>query len=275
MLHRTVGQFGVAVGTSLAIESLAKIHPEQDKITHPIEPSTIGYVWINLRTICRNIYGSIDGGIRSMVGEIELYEAVQQEIDQVRSVFTSNFPKTKVAFYIPTYDRLHRTFPYAKTKDVSGKAALYAKMEVDVMKHFNVPDNGILVQGHFNVPTLGVTAILTHQPVDLITLKEIKNVYLLESNSGNLKGYEKWNSKFTGSGDMKRIPFLASTLQVCGDGGNLFSPQAKYKRDLIKCSIDSKWSPTTSYNSLVRDIAKRGYDDLAKYMKVAQVARYW
>ena len=84
---RRKGQLPLSVATSIAIESLLNMTPTEDASPHVRVPKgdrkpivDFKELWINLRTLLRNIDGAIDPDISNDASPRDYYKVVLEEI---------------------------------------------------------------------------------------------------------------------------------------------------------------------------------------------------
>ena len=266
--NRAVGEIPLSISTSLAIESITGMAEGSD----PKNPTVLKFkeLWVNVRTLFRNVYGSISTDNRTQV-DPELYgETMYNEMDVIRSVIGSVTNNTvKVVFYLPSYESIKRRFPNARWVGTSTpKQAFDFNTEINAINHFNAlitEDDVINID--VDLPGNGAKALLlTHYPIDLLSRYKFSGLALLESHTGTIKPPILWYTKLRNGRDLKVIPFDKMTLQLFGDSA-MFSPMPiKIRRHLIAIGEKCKWSPATTKEYILKCIKDERDPVLEKFI---------
>lgn len=265
IIEREVGQFPVSMGTSLAIEGFLGIHPNQSKL--PVDVRTIKEVWINLRTLARNLWNSIKTERLNVINPAEAVTVLMQEVQTIPTVFLQAGVKVKVQYYIASMDQIRWTFPKATFKQAkTPKQMAYEVYEryVAIELYKQMIDEGIPVMEIKKLPpkTDGTVAMLTHYPSELLWKDQFSRLLLWESNTGKLKPWNMWYTKLNGVKEDTPLPFDKFTLQVFGDGV-LIEPQPRGIKAQLKTLAEAKrWSPITKPDKMHYDIGTSGTKEL-------------
>lgn len=252
---RELGNLTVSIGTSLALESCFGTTENQPTDVEPLKDFT--HLWVNLRTIFRNIYGSMPSdalnGIEHRGFAVTMFEEVQVVRERVKEQTNGG---VEVRFYYCTYKNLANEFPKANLKTINTvKQQMYNDLEEKALKEVKTYFEAVGQQlDVFDVrlKNLGERVlILTHLPVDLVVIEGFSAVTLLESHTGKTKSKSQWNSKFSTSMDVSRIPFDRMTIQLFGDG-KMFGPSNKeYREKIIRIAEKHQWNPTTTKSRIL------------------------
>lgn len=254
---RAMGTIPVSIATALAIDGLYNRHPEQKPSPKP--PVLLGrQLYINARTLFRNIHGSMDREQADKVSPKEYGECLLQEIDEIKSAISQEVNKIEVIVYLPSYKRLaaemgrgnlriprtpiqkkyvqleNDTLQYVfdKYKKAEIKPFIDIDMEIDVVNNQNI-------------------FILSHIVHDLLFVKNANNIYLLESHTGKVKGRKQWFTKFA-TDKNPFIPFNKATLLFFGDSSGIFVPQViKARQRFLEIAKERKWNYMTSPDRMV------------------------
>lgn len=251
MSRRATGQLPLSIATSLAIESLLGIHPEKETDTPPI--TKYQELWVNLRTLVRNMLGSLEKEDKKFVTPDEITEALLSEMDVITTETKSN-GITHVVFYgselnLTKYRRAK--LRALNTDRQKHEDALIAKSVGDVLRQYKENPSSSFEVKRFSLklkPTRKdtKTVILTHQCIDLLAWSEFKSLTLLESHTGNFKDRDLWYTKYYNGKDLNRLPFTEKLLQIFGDS-EIFSPMDKHLRDdILELANKYNWTPLTT-----------------------------
>lgn len=258
---RELGQFPLSVPTSLAIEALADIHPEKPT-KHPGEPLTIDSIdslWVNVRTLYRNLMSSLGPDHRGKTHPEDVYEALQVEMTSLTSVIDKiAHGRVKVTFYICKYENLEKVFPNAIINFGKPKTKLQVfdfDHEQNTLRPFLREKSRARVLVFDVYPRTEESSrngmMLTHYPLDLTHRYDFKRLYLLESRTGVIKTHTQFHTKLRTAPEDAHIPFTVGTMQVFGDTGKLFGLQSSAVRDYVtRCANVGKWTAATSFEKM-------------------------
>lgn len=253
---RELGNIPVSIGTALAMESCLGILPEHET-DKPIS-NEIDILWINVRTMYRNLIGAIDKDIRNTLTGTELAETLINEMQIIETAFSHQTKgRVNITFYLCSYGSVGRRYPHAMHKSPNTPLQKDAFALEQVTMHELV----LLQPSHdfreFDIDFDGEqkrALILTHYPIDLLNRYKFKSLTLLESHTGAVKSPARWYTKFHDGKTLYNIPFDRMTLQIFGDGV-LFSPvNIKIKRFMVDIATKHNWSSVTTKDYIVKTI---------------------
>lgn len=249
---REKGQFPIAIATSLALEGAFGIHP--DKPAPDVPPmNECDELWINLRTLFRNLSGSVDPKEEFKIKASEYASVIEEEVKIIRNVVSDKTQgRVKTFFYACDYKSIEKLLPFAALKGTNtDKQKHYALMENNSIDEFGkrVKDTELDFY-HFDTRLRGHnkrSLMLTHYPLDLIYNLDFGEIILLESHTGNVKKKNMWYTKLTNGKELVNIPFNIVTLQLFGDNGGLFIAQpSAIRNEFIRIATKHKWHPLTT-----------------------------
>lgn len=256
---RETGQIPVSIGTSLALEGAFGILED-----HPNHKPAIGNVdalYVNVRTLIRNIVGSVDSDTAFNLFPEDISTTLINEIQIITSAvskFTSG--KVEVIPYVCSYVSLKRMHPRAllKTTTTEKQTAAFLR-EINTLAEFKAAEK------YFEVKEFDIdfdednrsALILTNYAFDLLQRYKFRSLSLLESHTGAVKPPPMWYTKLTGGKDLTNIPFDKMTVQFFGDGSNLFSPfPIAMRRKVSGIAVKNKWTPMTTKAYILESIKK-------------------
>lgn len=255
LAKRAVGELPLSVGTSLAMEALK-------------EGTGYGGLWINLRTLYRNIYEAFGPDERQQLSQLLAHnsrdvvrgfaDTLEEELGQILEFGGGRLEK--VTLYHREYADLLKRFPHAilRTPNTPLQKQYNNLMNdtIDevllrpIRQHLDF-DRGSQLQGE---PTKAL--IITHYPVDLLSSTSFTKLRLLESYTGAIKSRSQWNTKLTDGKLFPRIPFNYLTVQIFGDGPVSFMRYPKPVRDaLVQLADQYKWTSVTTTEKMKQNIA--------------------
>lgn len=285
---RVKGQLPLSIATSLAIESIlgimdgrepdpnnplrryaslavnafnkAKqflgIHVEETPVNKDTAPiANFDELWINFRTLFRNVVGAINANDLKSITAKELAYAVMEERAIIKGVLEDHGFNTDVYLYICTYHNVSNIFREGILKQgMTPIQQAYAELENSaaqaVFDELGKDTDMLLLFDTTIVAHSKKCMLLSHFPIDLLNMMNVNSndLCLVESHTGAIKRRNKWNTKLKeGNMDISRIPFDKMTIQMFGDKGNLFLAYPKeYRAKLVELSIKYQWTPLTT-----------------------------
>lgn len=253
--ERVLGKYPLSVASSLALEAACGVHDDFPVSKAPVLNYT--QLWMNIRTLYRNLVGSIDRTSGSSVVPELLAQALTEEIDtiadQIREVTQG---KTQVIFYYSNYSNLERRYanPIASLRqDTTPKQKEYTLIHnktVELLLQIRKEDIRVFDLWPEPREVGAVALICTNYAFDLLARKEFSKLTLLESHTGQLKDRALWYTKFNGGQELSRIPFREDMLQVFGDS-TLFKPaDIRLRRELMTIAERYNWTSVTTLEKI-------------------------
>lgn len=255
----------ISIGTALAIESLCGLGE-----FYAAKPPIGQYkeLWINLRTLFRNLYGAIDRQQRDAVVGEAFVDGLVEDMSVIRSTIDHRSKgSVKVVYYLCSHKGMERRFAKARLRPVrTDRQRRQLEVEAAALGELReMAEDDIRL---FDIDLEGNsqnTAIITHQPVNLLSRYRFKSLDLLESHTGKIKPPSQWYTKLTGGNKLTRIPFNRMTMQVFGDGNEHFSamiPSAK--KEIVDIAEKDRWTSVTTDEKIRYSLNKHVYDPRVK-----------
>lgn len=268
---RDTGKLPLSIGTALAFEGIFGIH-DTAVIQQPYPIYTADEIWVNIKTLIRNIYGSVKKDVLKTLQYRDYQETLYSEmlhiVDEVHRVSNG---RVWVRFYSPTHRSLLTRYPGATPKsETNNRALTLRQIEQWVI-------DGTMVQPPYPIEpiNLDITAknpkilILTHQPIDLLNIHNVTYVGLMESHTGLVKDNHRWYTKLKGGSKEPRIPFNAITIQIFGDTGDELQPAPiRLRHEMIEMADKLKWTQNLTVSQMVRAIQTNGSPELKDLVKI-------
>lgn len=246
--RETGSKIPVSIPTAAAIESLIALQTEW-----------VDQLWINLRTLHRNLLSSVDTSVRDVVTAQDVVEVLRTEI----AVLIGAIPelsqnKTKLVFYCCNFSDLELILPNAILKPNRTDLQIkLAQLEIDVMKIL-LKDKEVTGFKEFKTKLNGENGdalVITHHPIDLLSANTFNRLRLLESHTGAIKPKSEWNTKLTKGNDITNIPFNKFSLQVFGDNNIALTQMDQKTREVVlHLAQQNRWSPVTTMDRIVFSI---------------------
>jgi hypothetical protein len=249
--QRTLGFFQLSVATSLAIESAVGIHPDApNRDSMPTLPvRNFKEVWINLRTLYRNIVGAMAKDIAESIDVMSLVQIMVEEMRIIPDMLHHyNGSPVKVVYYVNNLNRLENKYPEASLRtDNTPRQQQYTQMLKDVLTVMirEIPETFLVVDDA--LPGAGANAlIITHIVYDLLSAKNFTNLMLLESHTGRIKSKALWYTKYYQGKTLSMIPFTEELLQVFGDHETFHPLDKNLRAAIIELANHRQWSSVTT-----------------------------
>ena len=250
--HRELGQFPLSIATSLAFEGAIGIYPERDPTPNVLPDYS--ELWVNLRTLFRNLMGSLQVETRNAITAGSAAQTLMEEIGHLDALVSE---KTnggcKIVYYVSNYDGVRKKFPHAISREPkTDRQRIYAAIQTQTIQallkmlgHAGARDVRVFPL-YLSNPKPKKTLILTHYAFDLLSDKEFAELDLLESHTGVIKPKSQWYTKMQDGKELPMIPFREVFLQVFGDS-ELFHPwPIKTRKEIIEMAKGAGWTQITS-----------------------------
>jgi hypothetical protein len=249
---REMGQFPLSIPTSLALEGAIGIYPERETGINVLPD--YDEMWINLRTLFRNLMGSMKSEEAAAVTPTPVAEALLQEMEHLESIVKERSAgRIHLVFYVSNYRGLEAKYPKAYIrKDSTPKQIIRTEIQKKAIQHLL---DLLKEQGGHDVrvfelklktakPTKAL--ILTHFAYDLFVYPQFAELELLESHTGVIKPKSLWYTKYVDGKTLPMIPFREDFIQIFGDA-ETFSPwPIKHRRQIIELAEKHHWTQITT-----------------------------
>ncbi len=264
---RAVGQYSISIATSLALEGAMDIYPDRPKVYKRPPLPEYSELWINLKTLFRNVYGAIETSQRPQMSKLDYTTLLLSDmavLDGLVPELTQR--RTTVVFYSCNYMKLKNEFPKAILRaDNTDLQKAYTRLEADVLTEVLKNDSHL----QFKILTFDVlikvpvesrskkVLMLTNLVTDLLSRYDFGTLDLLESHTGIIKKPPMWYTKLHGGTKLTRIPFDRMTMQMFGDASNpgLFRPHDISLRNLVlEIAEKFRWNNTTTKDRIIMSV---------------------
>lgn len=259
--EREMGSMPISIATALAIDGLYNRHPDLKKQS-PLPATKAHVLYINVRTLFRNVFGAIGDSDKAMsVKASEYADCILQEMDEIRTQLMQEEHPLEVVYYLPTYKDIAKYMGNGELRPLTtDNQKQKNKLENDTLQAIHDAYKGVEDKPFIDVnveiwsKTYRNIFIITHLPMDLLNLKNTSEVFLLESHTGRLKPKNMWYTKFAVDKSPK-IPFNKGTMLFYGDSGNIFKPQPiKARKRLLEVAEKRKWNAHTSRERMIQGL---------------------
>lgn len=249
----------ISIGTAQAIESLCGLGDFFSK-NPPVK--RYDQIWVNLRTLFRNCYNSLDNNNREVFTAEEIHTAIKEDwLILQGAIRQGSHGRVKAVLYFCSMESFEKEFPHARYKELSTKRQRNEQnMENKVLElFFEERDEDDEIKT-FNVRITGQhpkVGIITHYPVDLLWYRHFSTLELVESHTGTIKARADWHTKLTGGRRLSHIPFNRLTIQVFGDGNVLFASMLpSIKKEIDDIARTNRWHSLTTSDKIRHNLTK-------------------
>lgn len=265
--ERERGKIPLSIGTSLAFESILNIH---DEVKHPkplYEDNQV--IWINVKTLFRNLYGAIDRDRIDLTTDRQLAEALIEEIELIKDICRNEAKGIDVVFYYPNYKNLDKINHEVLLKlDNTALQKTYTKrlnaVSSIVLTHYN---SGILTNKRKDHPDIirvydnkildydnRKALMISNYAYDLVAFRKFNRLLLVESHTGTVKDRTTWYTKYLNGKNLPEMPFREDLLTIMGDTTLFRNKVPAMKREIIRMAEDHHWSSITSASKIRENI---------------------
>ncbi len=248
---RAVGQFPVSIATSLALEGAFGIYPERP-VVNPPPIKQYQEVWINVRTLMRNLLGSLPQDVQDKFMPGWFLLAIPQELSFIESeILRRTEGMVRTVCYYADHSDLKRVLPGALPKvSNTPKQKFQETLEREglrqLIEEMPLRKTRTTIEGRQRKALM-----ITHHPVDLLSRYEFRQLDLLESHTGIIKDPSQWNTKLTGGRDLPPLPFINFTVSLFGDNNQLLQAQPlKLRRTILEIAERDRWSAITTLDKI-------------------------
>lgn len=245
IMNRQKGeQLPISIGTALAFEKA---------LAEDVPPEFL----VNGMTLFRNVYDAISAEERSTVSPDDYLNAITEEVQMLHDAMVQlHGEQSNARLYLNSYKSLGKHLPHAKLKvPTTANQQRYAELSSIIFKKLAGRFNPLMIDTGFKAGRRDPTVIFTHEPTDLLSSRRFKQLTLLESYTGELKGHSLWYTKL-GKG-APTVPLNGFTLSIYGDGNNHLRMLHKKVKDVVtKMAKDNRWTPLTTYDKAAFNIKR-------------------
>ena len=257
MLDRVTGSYPLSIATCLAMESIG-MGPQKPYDPDRVVPNHINLeeydeVWVNLLTLIRNIFGANETS-PALIEPETVSEVLFDELDVIEQIIKDYSPvkKPKVFWYISKHTHLKTEFKRAKLReDRTAKQKELTDAYIGVIEDF-IPKAGFseekfqCFEGRLQPKQKVRALVLNHYAIELLDHDKFKQLDLLESHTGAVKGRLQWYSKLYNGNNLVRIPFTKQFLQVFGDTTLISPHELPLRKAVLQIAEQYKWTPATT-----------------------------
>jgi len=258
---RATGAFPISVPTSIALEYACGIESEANPNPKPSVIGNYDEIWFNIRTLFRNMAGSLPSDQKFKASADDYSQALYHEIISITGILRDVSSQIHPVFYVSNYADVDRRY----------KGAIVRKDRTDKQKQYTAHLNGAikLLLATFRedrdvdirVFDLKIKTqrraralIITHHAYDLLGYKAFDKLDLLESHTGTIKARDTWHTKYTNGKELPMIPFSERLLPVFGDSESFHPMLGSARSEIVELAKNRRWSSITTDEKIISDI---------------------
>jgi hypothetical protein len=263
--ERAMSAFPLSIGTSLAFESLFEgrqdpYDPER-KIPVKIDINKYSELYINVDTIIRNMLSAVNGEEIVNIAPKDMVPYIENELGLIVDIMgIEGGGVCTPIFYSRDYSFVKRSYGTAVVRyriPHTPKQKLHELLHVESTKILlKDPKNDFikkvgkeLVDGHKKTDLM-----ISHIPYDLLSHKRFDKLDLLESNTGELKGRDRWYTKYYNGSNLVNIPFQRKLLAIFGDKELIHPTEMKLRNMVIEIANKCNWNALTTEAKVGQDL---------------------
>lgn len=260
---RTTSGFPLSISTALAMESIfdprTKVYDPERVVPPKIIIDNYSQIWINTSTLYRNFVAATEPSTVLTASTFDVAKALEAEMEVIESLFKNEGRGVCVPYF---YNVDYSSVFFGVHQSIKRRIPS-SKQQLDLMAFYEQVLKRLLkdTPTHQTNPELKPTIpnnslILTHQPYDLLSHTNFKQLDLLESNTGKLKSKKEWGSKYypVGKAQMTHLPFNKMLLMLFGDKSLIHPNIFKLRQLILECSVKRNWTPYTTRAKMIADL---------------------
>jgi len=268
--NRAMSSYGVSVGTAMVLESI--FEPTSPRIDDtrvaPVKIKISDYKvhYYNVETVIRNIINAVPTMakgkvLKSSKAHIKIMEILWNEFNVISELYADT--GCKPVIMVANYQKIAKNLlTFKHESDLKGMK-LDLSVIIEDVKHAirsgKFETDITIAHGDHTLPrTNDRTLITSHIALDLLNIKRIPKLELLESHTGKLKKSRDFNTKYhkLGKNDMTIFPFTERLLYLLGDDSYIGIQPLEIRRALYDIATSNKWSAFTSEFKINENVGK-------------------
>ncbi len=268
---RTMASFPVSIASGLALESIFEPiidRYDDKKEMHKIKLDKYKYHVINVYTIIRNILGAVDQVKKkdTLIYSSKLPETVINELEVIKNLYIGT--KTEPIFIMPDYK-----IPLANLNFKKENHSWYHYLEIiDKLAKRTIVNNTLVkVSTEYKLPRTHENVLITsHIQLDYLNVKNIPNLDILQSHTGELVPTKDFNSKYhpIGAKTLEVFPFIEELYFYLGDNTLIKPVKVSLRYQLHELALVNKWNFRTTREKVINDLKKNSeLNDILKNYK--------
>lgn len=247
LASRETWEYPISAATALALLGGMGKHPDRPMDTQPL----LDYeeVWVNLKTLFRNLYNAVNRQDVHSVKPAEFAQTLEEEMDMFRTIISDlSGNRIRVQYYICDYMNMNRHYPDAiiRGDNTDLQRAYTSSMTETLRIVINDRKEQILIYPlKITFSSISRILLMTHYALDLFS-NSLRNRALFESHTGAVKEKHQWYTKYLNGKDIPMIPFREGFMQVFGDPEHFRPMGMGIKRQVLEVADKYSWNQLTT-----------------------------
>jgi len=249
----------LSIATGIAIDSVLGLLEEAKDPEPPILKYDIFLV--HIRTIYRNLIGSVPTELRNKLTPLALAEVMSTEMRVIETLISeATEGRCEIRFYHCNYSSIMNDFSRSLPKiptTPGQKASTALEFSTYQALKEDIVSKPPIDYWNRKFPEIGGRGIvLTHYPVDLLNRYRFESLHLLESHTGAIKPPALWNTKLREGWGLEQLPFDRMTLQMFGDNIQFSPMNKKIRMTLFNIAVKKKWNHATTKDYVIHCVTE-------------------
>ncbi len=268
---RVMASFPLSIPTGLALESIFEPiidRYDDKKEIHKIKLDRYKYHVINVYTIIRNILSATEVIKKkdTLLYSSKLAETVINELEVIKNLYIGT--KTEPIFIMPDYK-----IPLANLNFKKENHSWYYYLELidKLVKRAIINNTLVKVSTEYKLPRTHENVLITsHIQLDYLNVKNIPNLDILQSHTGELIPTKNFNSKYhpIGAKTLEVFPFIEELYFYLGDNTLIKPVKVSLRYQLHELALVNKWNFRTTREKVINDLKKNSeLNDILKNYK--------
>ena len=261
--ERVVGPLGISIGTEIMLESLFPLEGERydpdRKIPNILKLNDYKIHYYDIYTLARNLLGSYKNRSdqEAIMNNNILIDELMHEVNVINSLYDGY--KCEPVLFVPIYDKVYKGLNLDKSVVITDKTLQLINYITFHLKKERYDINMDVLSNTYKLKsTTNKVLITTHLPVDLLNIRILKNLLLLESYTGKLKNSKEWYNKYhkIGKLNLDIFPFVEEIYYILGDDYMVRPMKLALRRDLHQLAATKNWTQYTDWVKVKSDLLK-------------------
>ena len=268
LASRTTSSFPLSIGTGIAMSAVfserERAYDPKTKPPDRINLSDYTDMYVNIETLFRNMFGSIDTSEAERIKETIYADYIVTEIDVIKSLMqVEGQDVCNLVFYTSDHDKIIKKVSNTKLTIVrehtTTKQMIYNKLKIATLKilHKRLPEIEHFDDSFSIVPSNKKILLFSHNVLDLLSYGKFAKFTLLESHTGNTKNkltfYTKYSSHSSAT-PLPPMPFILKLLVVFGDKEHIKAITKSARDQISDLAVKCSWTPLTTKEKISYDV---------------------
>jgi len=222
------------------------------------------HLFISVYTLYRNYVSCLEGDAETKIrmfkqlGNLKkIHDLFVKDTLLFVNALTTN--GINVTIYEMDYRKISKAFKFKSANEFKGLRYYQVTTQDGANKVLKEAMPGIYKAQTYKLDHIKDMYITTHIGIDLLPLSKYKDVYLIESHTGEIKDSLKWYSKLRryGKNDMSLIPFNEATYHIYGDNEFIKPESIPIRKMVYEIAKSLHWYQGLKSRDVLSGIARK------------------